>query len=182
MIRSVDLGVCAGVEWTGGSGGRAAIVLPGRMLGGAPSCYYAAQALNDAGWRVVQVWEGYDESFTPLEWATSRAEAALAQVGDAALVVGKSVSTLLTPWAAERALAGVWLTPLLGQVACADGLRARTAPALLVGGTADEAWDGGLARELGDEVLELDGADHGLAKIEHLQRIVDAVQAFARRL
>jgi hypothetical protein len=31
-------------------------------------------------------------------------------------------------------------------------------------------------------VLELEGADHGLAKIEHFQQIVDAVAAFAARV
>ena len=57
-------------------------------------------------------------------------------------------------------------------------LRRRTAPALLVGGTADPSWDGALARELSDDVLELDGADHGLARVEHLPPIVDAIEAF----
>jgi hypothetical protein len=31
-------------------------------------------------------------------------------------------------------------------------------------------------------VLELEGADQGLARIDHLQSIVDAVAAFAARL
>jgi hypothetical protein len=48
--------------------------------------------------------------------------------------------------------------------------------------TTDPLWDGPLARELADEVLELDGGDHGLARIEHLPAIVDAVGAFAGRL
>ena len=59
-------------------------------------------------------------------------------------------------------------------------LRRRTAPALLVGGTADGSWDGALARELSDDVLELEGADHGLAKLEHLPQIVAAVAGFAQ--
>jgi len=61
-------------------------------------------------------------------------------------------------------------------------LRRRTAPALLIGGTADPMWNGRVAREITDDVLELDRADHGLAKIEHLQQIVDAVAAFAARV
>jgi hypothetical protein len=61
-------------------------------------------------------------------------------------------------------------------------VRRRKAPALLIGGTGDAIWDGAVARELSDDVLELDGADHGLAKIEHLQQIVDAVAAFAARV
>jgi hypothetical protein len=43
-------------------------------------------------------------------------------------------------------------------------------------------WIGRIARELSDDVLELEGADHGLAKIEHAQRVVDAVAAFADRV
>jgi hypothetical protein len=42
-------------------------------------------------------------------------------------------------------------------------------------------WNGRIAREISDDVLELDGADHGLMKIEHAQQIVDAVAAFAAR-
>lgn len=178
MIRAVDLGPCPGVEWSGDLE-RTAVVLPGRLLGGTPSCYYAASALNETGRRVVQVWEGYDESLSPLEWATTRAEAALAYAGGATLLVAKSMTTLLTGFAAEHGLAGVWLTPLLDQPECVDGLRRRTAPALLVGGTNDPAWDGRLARELADEVLELEDADHGLARIDQLPRLVDAVSAFA---
>jgi hypothetical protein len=41
-------------------------------------------------------------------------------------------------------------------------LQAATAPMLLIGGTADETWDGALARKLSPHVLEVDGADHGL--------------------
>jgi hypothetical protein len=42
-------------------------------------------------------------------------------------------------------------------------------------------WDGAIARELGD-VLELDGADHGLARIDQAQQVADAVAAFLGRL
>jgi hypothetical protein len=151
------------------------------MLGGTPSCYYAASALNQYGWRVVQVWDEYPGG-DRVAWPTSRAEAALDYAGSARILAGKSAGTLAAAVAAERGLAGVWLTPVLNERVCTDGLRVRSAPALLVGGTEDPVWDGALARELGDEVLELDGADHGLARIDHLQAIVDAVVAFAARL
>ncbi len=180
MIRPIDLGDCGAYEWEGDSD-RSAIVLPGRMLAGTPSCYYAAAALNDAGWRVVQVWDVYDQTRSPIHWATSRAEAALRHAPAAGLVVAKSMTTLLTGFAADRGLAGVWLTPLLDQPECVDGLRRERGPALLVGGTNDPTWDGSLARELGDDVLELDGADHGLARLADLPRLMDAVTAFAAR-
>jgi hypothetical protein len=178
VIQPVDLGVCSGVEWEGDPA-RTALVLPGAMLGGAPSTYYAALTLFEEGWRVVQVWDGFAGG-DRLEWATSRAEAALAHAGEAQLIVGKSVTTRLTHFAAAHGLRGIWLTPLLNLEDCVHGLRRRTAPALLIGGTADETWDGAVAREVADEVLELDGADHGLAKIEHLPTLVAAVRAFVR--
>jgi pimeloyl-ACP methyl ester carboxylesterase len=180
VIRPVDLGVCRGYEWEGDAA-RTAVVLPGAMLGGTPSCYYAASALNQQGWRVVQVWDEFPGG-DRVAWPRSRAEAALDHAGSARILAGKSAGTLAAAVAAERGLAGVWLTPVLNERVCTDGLRARSAPALLVGGTDDPVWDGALARELGDEVLELDGADHGLARIDHLQAIVDAVVAFAARL
>jgi hypothetical protein len=181
VIEPVDLGICSGCEWQG-EPSRTAVVLPGAMLGGAPSCHYAALTLFEAGWRVIQVWDTYDRSMNALEWAVSRTEAALDYAGAARLMVAKSATTLAAGVAADRRLAGIWLTPLLAEAPCADGLRARTGRALAIGGTADESWDGALARELADDVLELDGADHGLAKIEHLPQIVDAVSAFAARV
>jgi hypothetical protein len=180
-LDPVDLGVCLGADWQGG-GDRAAVVLPGRMLGGAPSTYYVALTLFQRGWRVVQVWDAWDGNGDPATWAAERAEAALRHAGEARLLVAKSMSTLLTGFAADRGLAGIWLTPLLTEAACVEGLRRKTAPALLVGGTNDPAWDGPRARELGDEVLELEGADHGLAEIQHLPLLNDAVRSFAARL
>jgi len=173
VIERVDVGF----EWGRGRE-RTALVLPGAMLGGAPSTYYAALTLFEEGWRVVQVWDAFDGD-DRLAWATDRAESALAHAGAAELVVAKSLTTLLTGWAADRGLRGIWLTPLLTEETCVDGLRRRTAPALLVGGTDDPSWDGALARELSDDVLELDGADHGLARIQQLPALVDAVRAFA---
>jgi hypothetical protein len=180
VIRPVDLGVCGGYEWEGDPD-RTAVVLPGAMLGGGPSCYYTALALNDAGWRVLQVWDVFPGG-DRVAWPASRAESALARAGGARLLAGKSAGTLAAGIAAERELAGVWLTPLLDQAACVDGLRARTAPALLVGGTEDPVWDGALAAELGDDVLELEGSDHGLARLDDLARLVRAVTAFAERV
>jgi pimeloyl-ACP methyl ester carboxylesterase len=151
------------------------------MLGGMPINAFVISALVDRGWRVVQVWDEYDASIGRLEWPLSRARAALDWAGETRLMVAKSATTLATGLAADRSVAGVWLTPLLREEACADGLRRRTAPALVIGGTEDPAWDPALARELADEVLELEGADHGLARIEDLQSIVDAAGRFAER-
>ncbi|MEZ0166884.1 alpha/beta hydrolase [Kineococcus sp. LSe6-4] len=78
------------------------------------------------------------------------------------LVVAKSLTTLALPVAADRGVAGIWLTPLLDHPEV--GLAAaRSHPrTLLVGGTGDPTWDRTLAHESDREVLELDGADHSL--------------------
>jgi hypothetical protein len=78
------------------------------------------------------------------------------------LLIGKSLGTLGAALAAERSLPAVWLTPLLTVPWAVAALDRATAPFLLVGGTADELWDGTVARRLTPHVLEVDGADHGM--------------------
>jgi hypothetical protein len=181
VIERIDLGVCRGYEHNAG-GAPTAIVLPGAMLGGMPLNAFVIAPLVNEGWRVVQVWDEYDGSIERYEWPLSRARAALDYAGEAALLSGKSAGSLATALAADHGLAGIWTTPLLEDPACADGLRRRTQPALLIGGTEDEAWNGRLARELGDEVLELPGGDHGLARIADLTAVEQAVAGFSARL
>lgn len=184
MIRPVDLGICHGYEYDGDPA-RTAIILPGRMLAGMPVNAFAQQGLTHAGWRVVQVWDEYlDPVQNAREWVHERLAAAVRHVPEARdlLVVGKSMGTLAAADAAEHAWPGIWLTPLLENDEAVVALRARTAPALLIGGTEDPMWNGRIAREISDDVLELEGADHGLAKAEHLTQIVDAVAAFAGQI
>jgi pimeloyl-ACP methyl ester carboxylesterase len=92
------------------------------------------------------------------------------------------MSTRAAVDAAEHGWPAIWLTPLLHDAPLVAALRARTAPALLIGGTADELWNGRIAREITDDVLELEDGDHTLARVDHLQQIVDAVAAFAARV
>jgi pimeloyl-ACP methyl ester carboxylesterase len=87
--------------------------------------------------------------------------------------------------AADRSLPAVWLTPLLSTSWIAAALGRATAPMLLVGGTADPAWDGPLAHRLTRHVLEISGADHGMYlhgpltdSIAVLSQIVAAVEQF----
>jgi len=183
VIRPVDLGICHGYEYDGDPA-RTAVILPGRMLAGMPVNAFAQQGLTQAGWRVVQVWDEYLEpAQNAREWVHERLAAAVRHAPEARqlIVVGKSMGTLAATDAAEHAWPGIWLTPLLEDAESVVALRGRTAPALLIGGTADPMWNGRIAREITDDVLELEGADHGLAKAEHLQQIADAVEAFAKR-
>jgi hypothetical protein len=180
VIERIDLGICRGHVYEGDPA-RTAIVLPGRMLAGMPVNAYAIDAVWTQGWRAILVWDEYfDEPPSAEQWVRDRLDAAAAYAGDGGqrLVIGKSLGTLAAGAAAERAWPAVWLTPLLHVPELVEMLERRTAPALLIGGTNDEAWDGALARRLSDDVLELEGADHGLAKIEHLPAIVDAITAF----
>jgi hypothetical protein len=101
------------------------------------------------------------------------------------LLVAKSLGTFAATLAADRGLPAVWLTPLLVNEGVVASLRRATEPCLLVGGTADQLWDGALARRLSPNVLEVDGADHGMflpgalaASAAVLGRVVTAVERF----
>ena len=181
MIEPIDLGICHGYEYDGD--GPTAIALPGAMLGGMPAVGFAVEGVRRNGWRVVQVWDEWlDRSGDPTAWVEARVEAAVWYAGEPALVIAKSLTTRAAATVADRGWPAVWLTPLLDDEESVAGLRRRRAPALLVGGTADQAWDGELARELADDVLELDGADHGLARLEDLGAVAQAVAEFSGRL
>src|SRR5215208_4232121 len=191
MLRPIDLGVCSGYAWAGDPA-RAAIALPGALLGGMPSLAFPLYALVARGWSAVQVWDEFlDRTVDPTPWVRARAEAAIGAADGARrlVIVAKSLSTRAAGLAAERSIPAIWLTPLLDDPESVEALRRRTAPALLIGGTADPAWDGTVAREVADDVLELPGADHGLgtgvdshALLANLGRIVERVDAFTVRL
>jgi pimeloyl-ACP methyl ester carboxylesterase len=170
VIRRIDLGICPAYEYE--NDGPTAVALPGAMLAGMPALWWAISPLHAAGWRVVLVWDEFvDRSQDHRRWARERLEAA----GPADLVIAKSLGTYAAPVESPAA----WLTPILDDPELVEAMR-RGGPTLLVGGTDDPMWDGGIARELG-EVLELPGADHGLARIDQAQEVADAVAAFSAR-
>jgi hypothetical protein len=191
VLRPLDLGVCPGYAWDGDPR-RVAVALPGAMLAGMPSVGLVLQVAVARGWSGVQVWDRFlDRSQDPTVWVVERLEAALSHVADDArtLIVAKSLSTRAAAAAAGRGVPAIWLTPLLDDPEAVAGLRRRTAPALLVGGTADPTWDGALARELTPDVLELPGADHGLGSgadpgvlLANLARVADRADAFVAAL
>jgi pimeloyl-ACP methyl ester carboxylesterase len=180
-IERVDLGICGGYDYYP-TRDRTAIVLPGAMLAGMPVNAFVIRPLIDDGWRVVQPWDEYDGTSDRHAWPPALAGAAFDHAGGAELISGKSAGSLATAFAAEHGLAGIWTTPLLNEQACVDGLRRRTAPALLIGGTEDPTWDGALAPEVADDVVEVPGADHGLSRIADLTAVEQAVAAFSARL
>ena len=171
MIRRIDLGPCPAYEFE--NDGPTAVVLPGAMLAGMPAVHWAIEPLLAQGWRVLHLWwELVDRSVDHVAWVRERLEAA----GPYDLVVAKSLGC----YAAPVETPGVWLTPNLADDDLYEAMRT-TGPSLFVGGTADPMWDGARARELG-EVLELDGADHGLARIDQAQQVAGAVASVAAGL
>lgn len=144
---------------------RQAIVLPGGRNGPhAPLLMYAADAAEARGASIRHVdWTPpYDPDAIPLDAAGPWIIAQVPPVTGHPLLIGKSLGTHAAAVAADHALPAVRLTPLLTVDAVVAGLRRASAPALLVGGTADRFWDGRPARELSPHVLEVDGADHGM--------------------
>jgi hypothetical protein len=176
VIQRVDLGPCSAYDYPGD--GATAVVLPGAMLGGMPAVWYAFEPLVDAGWRVVLAWwEFVDREVDQWTWVRERAEAAIDHAGGADLLIAKSLGC----YAAPIDLPAVWLTPLLGDSELVEAMRRRGKPSLLVGGTADPMWMGEVARGIG-ETVELEGADHGLARTEDAPRVGEAVERFSMGL
>ncbi len=176
------------------SGGRAAVVVPGEWYSAdGPLLMYAALAAERRGGLVRRItWTvpGFGTADQERAWVMGQvseaADAVSAATGVAApVVIGKSLGSLAAPLAASRGLPAVWLTPVLTDEPTLAALRQATAPCLLIGGTADNVWDGRLARSVTPYVLEIDGADHGMlvagrlaASTAVLGQVVTAVEDF----
>ncbi|MCP4968573.1 MAG: hypothetical protein GY926_25495 [bacterium] len=121
-----------------------------------------------------------------------RFEAALEHVGNLSdrLLITKSLTSFALPYAVELGLPGIWLTPLLNQPEVRTALAASAAPTLAIGGSADPTWDPEFATGLTNvEVLEIEGADHGLqlpgdplASIDALGLVTKTIGAFVGRV
>jgi hypothetical protein len=156
---------------------------------GAPLLMYAGDVAENRGASVHR--HSWSEQWpSPAEpaiegWVCDQAAAVVDAVGGHPLLIAKSLGTNAAALAADRSLPAVWLTPLLHQPWVAAALARATAPFLLVGGSADKAWDGPLARRLSPHVLEVADADHGMyvpgpltESIAVLGRVVVAVEEF----
>lgn len=145
----------------------------------------AAIAAQELGWSTLAVWDEYRGTYEEddrVRWVRERADAAFAASGgDRVALVGKSVSSYAAEAAVDRALPAVWYTPLLVEPRVAEALRRAAAPTLLVGGTADPAWDASAAAEARAEVLQIDGLDHGMQVAADLERSLAALRQVAER-
>jgi pimeloyl-ACP methyl ester carboxylesterase len=173
--------------------GRSAVLAPGGGYGtDGPLLMFARLAIERRGGHARPVtWQfsGGRDFRQQRGRVASEVEAAVdemtAATGAAPVVVGKSLGSLAAPLAADRGLPAVWFTPLLTDEVTVAALRRATGPCLLVGGTADQFWDGQAARSLAADVVEVDGADHGMfvpgrlaASAAVLGQVVTAVEDF----
>lgn len=170
---------------------RSALVLPGAAYPvEMPGLWVAMRALALAGWEVNHA--TWDMSDVP-ERADRIAmvEEAVGAVQGVRLVLGKSVGSLASGWAAAHDVPAIWLTPLLTDLVCVSGLERAAAPFLMLAGENDLTWDDDVAEALLDgprEVVRLGSADHGLlvgdieSELGVLRQVADAVGDFASRL
>lgn len=123
-------------------------------------------------------------------WVTEQVSSVLDRIAAATpaakpLLIGKSLGSHAAAVAAERRLPAIWITPLLRYPKVCGALEHASAPFLLVGGTADPAWDGQAARRLSGLTLEIPGADHAMyvpgpvaASAAVLGQVTNAVEHF----
>ncbi|MEU6861639.1 alpha/beta hydrolase [Glycomyces sp. NPDC046736] len=173
---------------------RQALLLPGRNYSvQGPLLMYTHVALQSRGAHTYPlVWRDVDrlaaDEQTMIEGICEQTEVVLDRVhnDDPPLLVGKSIGTAAAVLASHHGLPAIWFTPLLQHYPIVQALRRATAPFLLIGGSADPAWNKTLARDLPGEVFEISGADHGmfvrgrpLVDSAHaLAEVVEAVEAF----
>ncbi|MFF0821704.1 alpha/beta hydrolase [Micromonospora haikouensis] len=134
-----------------------------RIPGGRGTTYRLGAALRRIGFDIDEItWRAPADLDLDraASWVVEQVAPALAE--PAHLLVGKSLGSFAAPFAADRGVPAIWLTPLLHRAEVTGALARATAPFLLVGGTADPSWDGVAARRLSPHVLEVDGADHSL--------------------
>jgi predicted alpha/beta-hydrolase family hydrolase len=173
--------------------GRSAVLAPGGGYSAdGPLLMYARLAVQRRSGHVHPiVWElsGSSDFSRQRGQVASQVESAVDEVtaatGAAPVIIGKSLGSLAAPLVADRGLAAVWFTPLLTDEPTVAALRRAAGPCLLVGGTADRFWDGQAARSLAADVVEIDGADHGLfvpgrlaASAAVLGQVITAVEDF----
>lgn len=192
-MERVDLGPCRAIRHDG-KAERCALLLPGLFYPTrAPALWFAREAAMARGWSALEILGEPGEHEDPLAWERECAERAIERVGSVRpLVIGKSLTSLLTGWIADLDVPAIWLTPLLDRSAVIDGLARTRRPALLVGGTADPTWRRAALPDSDEsmfEVLEIEGADHSLqvtgnpaANLRALERMTDAITQFLDRV
>ncbi len=176
-----------------GGGDHVAVVVPGLGYSPArPLLHFARSVLLQHGWTVQELWWQIPDGFAQftvddrIAWVERQVtEAIEAEAGACRLIVGKSLGSLACGIAADRNIPAAWLTPILTIDHVAAALRRAMEPTLLIGGSADKAWDSEIAASLRHEVLEVPSADHGLelaadaaGSVEALRHVVSRLDSF----
>lgn len=178
---------------------KVALLIPGHAYTvERPLLYFAQEVFARHGWTTQQVWwpeppppRGQDLAawFAQLRsFVHVHVQPFLErETAPTIALVGKSMAAYAAAMAADRSLPGIWLTPVLRDPAQVEDLRRGTAPFLLVGGTADAAWDPETARSFGRPFHEAPDADHSLEirddpvkSVEVLRQATIAMDAFVR--
>jgi pimeloyl-ACP methyl ester carboxylesterase len=186
---------------------RAAVLIPGSRPGSPLLAYASVAVRRRGGYEHRLEWTDRDQADWP-DWSSPApvfsaafhawADAQIAAAIDATaaatgvekpVLIGKSLGTLAASLAADRGLAAVWFTPLLTDEPTVLALRRTSAPCLLIGGTADPWWDGSAARSARTQLIEVEGADHGMfvpgelsASAAVLSQVMTAVEQFLDQL
>jgi hypothetical protein len=186
VVRRVDLGPCAGLLHENDPE-RCVVVLPGtRYSTQAPLLWFAREVAAARGWSALEVLDSLPEGAEPFGWARDRARRALdraaAEASEVA-VIGKSLASGAAGLVADRGVPAVWLTPLLNERRVADDLSRAARPALLIGGSADEAWTPDVLADNGLlQVVHLEGLDHGLERPGDPMASLGALRAVTARI
>ncbi|MGH2953312.1 MAG: alpha/beta hydrolase [Solirubrobacterales bacterium] len=183
-MKELDLGPCRALLHEGDRD-RCLVLLPGaRYPTRAPLLWFARAAGAERGWSALEVLDLLPAGGQPGDWALDRTERALAAApGADPVVVGKSLASAAAGLVADRGLAAVWLTPLLGEAAVIGGLAQASRPTLLVGGTADGSWRPDASpQNPALETEEIEGADHSLELPGDVSGSLDALRTVTARI
>ncbi|MFI5490947.1 alpha/beta hydrolase [Actinoplanes sp. NPDC051859] len=117
---------------------------------------------------------------TPEPFVRAHVAAALRRVRAAdprrsPVVVAKSLGSYAATLVAEWGLPAVWLTPVLTDDTVVRAIAASSAPALLIGGTADRLWILEAARATGKQTLTIPEGTHSLRVPGALRRYAEVL-------
>jgi hypothetical protein len=185
-VRRVDLGPCAGLLHENDPE-RCVVVLPGMQYSTqAPLLWFAREVAAARGWSALEVLDSLPEGAEPFGWARDRARRALDRAAAEAsevVVIGKSLASGAAGLVADRGVPAVWLTPLLTERRVADDLSRAARPALVIGGSADEAWTPDVLADNGLlQVVHLEGLDHSLQRPGDPMASLGALRAVTARI
>jgi hypothetical protein len=163
----------------------AGVIVPGaRYPVQAPLLSLAAEALSDHNAQVETIeWlipDGFFAADNTESFVRTYVAAALHRLGERVpgatpVVIAKSLGSYAAALVADRSLPAIWLTPVLTDDSIVAAITRSTAPALLIGGSADRMWPAGVAASTGKTVVTVEGGDHGLRVPGRLRAYTDVL-------